>query len=151
MAPYLRRVPYIPDHNLYRDYYKGSGLAVFKGNFQDGSGILSNIMRYALPIVKSVGKTVGKSVLRSGADVLRDVISGERDIKTALRQRGLEGLKHVGTELAGKVLGSVKQKGGRRRRRQTKATPRKRKRAEVLDIFDISTKRRNKRACENIF
>ena len=142
-----RRIPYIPNRSLYKDYYRasgGGGLPVFRGIHQDGSGLLGNIFRFAMPLVKSAGKTL----LKSGAEALSDVVSGEKDIKSALKERGLQGLQQVGRNVTGRLLGALddgatrEQQGGRRRRyskRSTRTTVaakgRKRKQRET-DIFD---------------
>lgn len=131
-----RRVPYVVNPDLYRDYYRGSGLPVFKGSYQDGSGLLSSIARFALPLLKGFAKSAGKTFLRSGAQALSDVVSGEKDIKTALRQRGLESLKQIGKNTSGQILNAIdgKQTGGRRRKR--KRTTRNTRNIRDSDIFD---------------
>lgn len=129
---YRRRVPYIPNPSAYKNFYSGAGLPVFQGTYQDGSGLLGNIFRTALPILKPFIATAGKTLLKSGAAALQDIISGERDVKTALRTRGLEGLKQVGSDIGKRFLGNgQQQKGGQRRTAR-------RKRTLTTDIFDSS-------------
>ena len=83
--------------NIYEDYYlqqAGSGMPVYSGvETQRGHGlgsILGGFMRSAVPLLKSVGKAVGKQVLRSGMDVASDVISGS-NVKQAVKNRAREG------------------------------------------------------------
>ena len=54
-------------------------------------------------MLKSTAKSAGKILLKSGARAVGDIISGQKDIKTALMDRGLEGLKGL-EELRFKVL-----------------------------------------------
>ena len=97
------RTPYVPDTRAYIQHY-GAGLPAFRGElFQDGHGLGSlfgSVIGKVVPLFKQhvvpTLKTAGKTLLKSGADALTDVISGERDIKTAFRERGKEGLKNIG-------------------------------------------------------
>lgn len=144
---YRRRVPFIADNSLYKNYYRGGNLPVFRGSYQDGSGLLGNFFRSAIPILKPFLASAGKTLLNTGATVLNDVLTqgGETDIKTILKKRGIEGLKKAGKDITEQALEKIKtsrQKGGwRRQRRKTQ------KRKITPDIFDnISpTKRRCKR------
>lgn len=110
MNVYRRRVPYIADPSLYKDYYRGAGLPAFRGTTVDGSGLLGNFLRSALPIIKPFAISAGKNLLRSGAAALSDVVSGEKDVKTDLKQRSLEGLKHVGKDISSRLLRTFKSK-----------------------------------------
>ena len=62
----------------------GHGLTAFAGvAVQRGHGlgsILSGLFRGALPILKNVGKAVGKQLLKSGLEVASDVVSGVKVI-----------------------------------------------------------------------
>lgn len=115
------RVPFIPNRALYENHYRlrGGVLPVFRGTYQDGSGLLSNLFRSALPILKSTALSAGKTLLKSGADVLSDISSGRADIKTAIKQRGMEGLKSVGRDVLGRTVGAIReQTGGKRKRKK---------------------------------
>lgn len=127
---YRHRASYIPNTKIYADYYTGAGLPVFRGVVQDGSGLLGDLFRYALPILKPLAVSAGKNLLRSGTAALSDVVSGERDFKTALKHRGLEALKETGKDVLSKL-------GGKQE------TAKKRTKKEI-DIFD-STRPRGKR------
>ena len=52
--------------------------------------------------------TAGKTLLKSGADALGDVISGEKDIMSAIKDRGKEGLKQVGSDVKDVVVNSIR-------------------------------------------
>ena len=138
MSPYRRRVPYIPDRSVYKLHYNsaGGGLPVFRGVYQDGSGLLSNIFRSALPILKSAGKTL----LKSGARALTDVVEG-KDIKTAIKHRGVEGLKTVGRDMLGRAETALRQTGGRRRVSTTLVRPGRKRSVQSI----------TKKACSDIF
>lgn len=134
MVVVYRRVPYVADPDIYKEYYSGSGLPIFRGTYQDGSGLFSSIGKFAFPLLKNFAKSAGKTLLRSGAQALSDVVSGESDIKSVLRQRGLESLKEIGKTTTGQILNAIdgKQSGGRRRKRK----PSPRSRGYNWDIFD---------------
>lgn len=146
MPAYRRQVPFVADYNLYRRQY-GGGIPVFKGtHFQQGYGLGSlfgSLARGVLPILKSAGK----EMLKSGAQALGDVISGDRDFGEVVRERGLAGLKNVGrnvTQQVANVLdGKVSSTPSRKRHQRT---ARKRKTVSAVagrDVFNQnSTKRK---------
>lgn len=150
------RVPYVPNHELYRQYYSGGGFPnVFTGDaWQKGyglGGLFSGLIRRAMPILKDTALSAGKNLLRSGADLFEDVISGKKDWKTALKDRGIEGLKRVGGDVKNRVL-----RGGRKNKRKIPTTTKQinqgrggRKRQR--DIFDDKneglTRKRGKQDC----
>lgn len=142
---YRRRVPYIADNALYKDFYRGGNLPVFRGVYQDGSGLIGNFFRSVIPIVKPILASAGKTLLKTGVSALDDVLSGERDFKRILKRRGIEGLKTVGKDVTEQALKSLKteQSGGwRGQKRKT------RKRKRTPDIFDNQEKNHPKRRCK---
>ena len=126
--------------SLYDNYYSqqvGSGLPVYGGvSVQRGHGlgsILGGLFRGALPILKGVGKAVGKQLIKSGLNVANDVVAG-RNLKNSLKRRAREG--------ASSLLANQSGSGLKRRRRNAKiatsqkATTRKRRKREISpDIF----------------
>jgi hypothetical protein len=85
------------NNNPYIDYYlhqAGSGISVYGGvENQKGHGlgsILGSLFRSATPLLKSIGKKVGKQVLHSGLQVADDVLSGS-NLKQSLKRRAKEG------------------------------------------------------------
>ena len=73
---------------------KGGSLAGFSGvRYQRGAGLGSlfrGLFRTILPVVKSVGKTVGRQALATGAQVASDVLDG-RNVGQSIKQRGRQG------------------------------------------------------------
>lgn len=127
------RTPYVPNTDAYIQHY--GGLPTFRGDlFQDGHGLGSlfgSLARKVVPLfskyVAPTLKTAGKTLLKSSAEAISDVISGERDFKTAFRERGKEGLKNVGKQ----VVNRLNQSGEGRRRRNKRL-----KLSHRPDIFD---------------
>lgn len=127
------RTPYVPDSRAYLHHY-GAGLPTFRGDlFQDGYGLgnfFGSLVRKVVPVFKKYVaptlKNAGKTLLKSGTEALTDVLSGEKDIKTAFEERGRQGLKNVGKV----VVKRLNQEGDGRRRR---------KRVRREDIFDNPT------------
>ena len=114
---------YKPNKDLYKQYYCGHGsFPVFEGVIhQRGYGLgnfLSGIFRGAIPIFKRIGKSVGKELLKGGAEVAGDVLAGE-NIKSALKKRASQRIS--------KFLASQEGQGYARKRI---------KRARKVDIFD---------------
>ena len=77
-------------NNLYARYYldqqQGRGMPVFRGSLwqaghgQHGyglGGLFRSIARAAMPAVKSGAKTLGKIALKSGTNLLGDVLAGK--------------------------------------------------------------------------
>src|SRR5215469_9185478 len=69
---------------LYEDYYlsqSGSGIPVFQGSrTQAGHGlgsIFSGLFRFAMPLLKSLGISLGNQALRTGAQIATDVADGQ--------------------------------------------------------------------------
>src|SRR5277367_3038079 len=68
---YFRGHPYVPPSSQ-----EGHGLG----------SILSSIARTAIPFLKPIAKTIGRTVLDKGCEVGRDVIEGQ-NLKTSFRKR----------------------------------------------------------------
>ena len=87
----MRLIKYYPNTNGIHQHYcqTGGGIPVFAGSpIQQGSGLgnlLSGLVRSALPILK---KTVLPAAVRTGKEVLSDVITKKRGFKQALLQSG---------------------------------------------------------------
>ena len=118
---------------LYEDYYvtqSGSGLPIFQGSrTQAGHGlgsIFSGLFRFAMPLLKSLGISVGKQALRTGAQIATDVADGQQFGDSAKRRIGDTIKQYVPS------FGSQSGSGKRRRRFKLLKNSKKRK----LDIFD---------------
>lgn len=87
------RTPYIPltEKQWLTHLQSGHGLDMYRGGrFQRGyglGGIFGSLLRTVMPIVKSVGKTIGRQALRTGAAVASDVLHGG-DVGEALKTHG---------------------------------------------------------------
>lgn len=84
---------YCCNNKAYEDYYLsqvGNGMPYYTGvQYQRGNGIgsiFASIGRAVLPLLKSGAKTVGKEVLKSGAQFASDVASGKNVKQAALRR-----------------------------------------------------------------
>ena len=124
----------------YENYYlqqAGSGIPAYAGvPSQRGHGlgsILGGLFRGALPLLKNIGKTVGKQLLKSGLEVASDVVSGQK-FKTSMKRRAREG--------ASTLLGVQSGSGVQRKRSPLKSASsrkgvgRKRRKREITpDIF----------------
>lgn len=128
-------------HNPYEEYYLnqakgndsyqlGGSLSGFRGaRLQRGSGLGSlfkGFVRTALPFAKTGAKLLGKSLLSTGANILKDVANGE-GFKQSLKKRGKQGGK--------KFLSSLNNQMGRgtkRKRVSDKTAPQKNKRKKTL-------------------
>lgn len=137
--------------NAYEEYYlnqAGSGLPVFIGSrHTKGHGIgnvLSGLVRLAVPVLKSTGKAVLKEGLRTGIDVLGDVLSGS-DIKSSVKRRA----RQSGSRLVKKATNKLKRqlistqppppgrkKKGIKRRLNNQPLHSTKKRRRGRDIFD---------------
>jgi hypothetical protein len=129
---------------------RGSGVSM------RGAGIGSSLLAFARRIKpylvragKATAKAVGKSALKSGVNLVKDVIVGRKNVGEAFKRRASE----TGEELVDKLESKVKKMtGGRRRRRRTKRlTPRRkrvssssasRKRRFVSNLAGAGKKRR---------
>lgn len=76
----------------------GRGLGTYTGErYQRGYGlgaIFGSLLRSIMPIVKNVGRAVGKQALRTGASVAQDVLDGT-DIQESLKTRGKQGARRL--------------------------------------------------------
>lgn len=88
----MGRVPYDPEQCIkaHKMHY-GTGIPVFRGEFnQQGSGLgnmLAGLARRAIPLLTPIAKTVGKEILKTGGQVLTDVLTGKDDIKSSAKKR----------------------------------------------------------------
>ena len=95
-------------YSSFDDYYQrqvGNGIPVFIGGRLRGSGIgnvLGGLARMFLPVLKRTGKSVLKQGLRTGVDILGDVVSGE-NIKSSASRR----IRQSGSTLLNKASRAV--------------------------------------------
>ena len=70
-----------------------------------GYGIFSSFLRYLVPVLKSVGKTLGKEVLATGAKTALDVVDGV-ELKDAVKKRAREGAHNMFQKAADATIGN---------------------------------------------
>ena len=131
---------YVPNKQLYKDYYCGHGyIPVFGGKMrQEGYGIgnvLGGLFRSAMPLLKNLGKKVGSQLLRGGKDVVKDIIAGKR-IKSSLKKRGMERAKQFFTNEIPMEEHSYLPNRKRKRKSNTNKRNRNRPPRKRKDIFD---------------
>ena len=114
----------------------GAGLPIFTGSrYPVGSGLLGNIARIALPLLKSVGKTA----LRHGAQALSNTISDSISGGDNWKDAAIRNAKTMALNTARDVL-PVKQQ--RRRNVKPPNPPRQRKRQKGRGIKKPSIKKK---------
>lgn len=105
-------VAYVCNPKAYKDHY-GHGLdRTFVGSIvQDGyglGGLISSLARQAipllLPILKRTAKTAGKTLVKHGSNVLRDVVLEKKNLKQSLKRHATSGLSDILEDL-GKQTG----------------------------------------------
>lgn len=127
-----RNVPYVCNPKAYKEHY-GRGLNdAFVGNIvQEGyglGGLFSGLMRQAipllLPVLKQTAKTAGKTLVKRGSNVLKDVVLEKKNLKQSLKRHAAGGLSDILEDL-GKQTGRGRPFCKKRKRRKIKG-----------DIFD---------------
>lgn len=137
----MTRTIYSPNRDLYRKYYHGGGLPVFRGmRHQAGYGLgsfFSSLKKTIMPLVHSkllpILKSTGKNLLRSGTDVVSDVILNNKDLKSTVINRGKEALKRSATDTIPFFTGA--QSGSGQKRRKKKVKRRITSKNKTTDIF----------------
>ena len=137
----MGRVPYVPDVNVYRNHY-GGALPVFRAYYnQRGAGFFGNLIKSALPLVKSGAKHLLTRGLKTGANILSDVVSGEKNFKSAFHDRGKEALSDLGKSVVNRINSSTSpyHSTSKKRKRQTVSSRpvkrSKKKQNKQQDIF----------------
>jgi hypothetical protein len=98
-----------------------------RGSGQRGHGlgnVLVKFLRFVKPYALSAGKSIGKSLLKSGVGLAKDVIVEKGKVGEAFKRRASE----VGEDLTNKLETKVKKMTGGRKRRRTKRLTARRKR-----------------------
>ncbi len=127
--------------DLYETYYlnqSGSGLPIFVGySGQRGHGLgsmLGGLVRKAMPLLQRGLKSFGKQALKTGMEIVSDVVDGQSPKMAARRRigqgikRGVKrGIKHIAREA------NIRPQIGRGRRRKVRRT--KAKKPRLNDIF----------------
>jgi hypothetical protein len=100
------------DYDLWLSYYgsqalqTGFGIEGYRGiPYQRGAGLGSffrSLFRMAIPVIKSVGRNVGKHALAAGANVMSDLVQGRPVIDTVRKHSKAETAKLL--REAGEIL-----------------------------------------------
>lgn len=139
----MGKIAYVPNVNAYRNHY-GGALPVFRAYEQRGAGFFGNLLRSALPLVKSGAKKLLTSGLKTGANILSDVVSGEKNFETALRDRGSEALTDIKKSVVNRIGSHNKtsKTSSRKRKKQASTTrpPTKKSKKNINKQRDIFTK-----------
>ena len=126
--------PYI---RYYLEQQQGQGISVFRGSpWQMGhgqmgyglGGLFRSIARSVMPMVKSGAKALGNIALKSGKNLLGDVLAG-KNVKEAAKARAVEAANVAKNKAAERVRTYAQAGGGRHTKRsRTGSTGTKRKR-----------------------
>lgn len=104
----------------------GSGdFPIYHGSMQRGAGLGSlfrGLWKFAFPIAKSIGRTVGKQAFKSAGGVAKDVIGG-RDLQSSLEDRAGEGAKALVRKAASGVRKRMQKGRGLSRARKRRVLP----------------------------
>lgn len=116
---------------------KGRGLPVFSGEiYQRGygfGGLLASLARRAIPFLAPLAKTVGRSLLKTGGKVAHDVIVERKNLKNALRQRGVEAISELLESPQTRPEASPRSLTKKKRRSVGILAASKRKKVDILD------------------
>lgn len=120
------------DTKLCLEHYCNQHGGYFASDFpiQRGYGFLSALRRFAIPLLKTTGRYLGKRLLATGQNVLEDMDYG-KSFKVAARDRFRESASGIKDDVIRKLKGGKINKR-KRRARKKQNTPRKRKCADVF-------------------
>ena len=129
----MGKVPYVCKKQQYENHFMGQiggGNEYFSGQaIQEGYGlgnVLASMVKQALPLIVKHGKPIAKrgakELLKSGTNVVKDVVIDKKKPMTSIKSRGKDSIKSFLTQ---------KGKGIRKRKPKTKICKSKLKK----DIF----------------
>ena len=108
---------------------------------QRGGGFFSSLANIAKTAAPFLFRTIAPSAVKFTQDVIHDVGSGRRGLKGALKKRGLEALKGVGSKL---MKGGGNKRGHKSTRKKTIKKNKKVKKKRIYtcnkkikDIFNV--------------
>ncbi len=129
----------------YENYYVnqcGHGMPVFYGaRGQRGHGIgavLGGLWRTVFPILKRIAPIIGRKVLKTGAQIARDVSDGrsfEESAKTHVLNAVEEGINKIIPAPAPQSGSGIRRRAATKRKRQIGSGKPKKKRRKRSDIF----------------
>lgn len=134
----MGKVPFTPNLDIYRQHY-GGALPVFRGyKHQKGAGFFGNLLKSAIPIIKSGGKKLLGTTLKTGANILSDVLTGDSNFETAFRNRGKEALTDIKKSVVKNVAShrQVPKSAPKKRKAQNQSKKQlNKKRKPATDVF----------------
>ena len=110
---------------------------------QRGGGFFSSLANIAKSAVPFLFRTIAPSAMKFTRDVVHDVTSGHSDLRGALKKRGIEALKGVGSRI---MKGGKKNRSRlpskKKKKRQRKTVKKKKKKTRTCngnldDVFDM--------------
>ena len=113
----------------------GGSIPVFRGlTRQRGygiGGIFSKMFQRIAPVLKNVARSAGKQLVKTGANIITDVIDGNN-----LKKSAISNLSHGGQQLISSLTSKLKTpKRGGVKRKSTNTSVKKKKRCITNDIF----------------
>ena len=147
--------------SLYEDYFLSQsgagGINVFSGpRYMRGRGlgsILGGLGRVLLPLLKRGGRVLLKEGLRTGTDIVGDVLDGQ-NFKSSLKKRGREGGERIVHRAMKRMRGegimaappgqSIKSRRSRKRKKKLDIT-RKRKAPKQRMMMMMKKKKKKKK------
>ena len=124
----MRRAPYVCNGQMYRDHFLGQvggGGDYFQGDLvQEGYGlgnVLGGLIRQALPLALKYGKPLAKrsaqELLKTGTNIVNDVVIKKRKPITSIKSHGLQSLQNIVSQTGkGSKKSSKKRKGSKAKR-----------------------------------
>lgn len=122
----------------YGSYQKGTGLGRMWGSFIKWiSPLVSKVKDYAMPILKTGSKVVGKEVINAASDIANAVLEGKnlKDTASERISQGIDNLMSDKKQMSGEGLPTINKK--RKRIFGSLVSRSKKRKPRVLDIFDL--------------
>ena len=125
--------------HVFKHYYQsqtgaGGSIPVFRGSTRQRGygigGIFSKVFQRLAPVLKNVAKSAGRQLVKSGANIITDVIDGR-----SLRNAAMSNLSSGGQQLVSSLTSKLTKKRGGVKRKTTISPVKKKRRRITNDIF----------------
>uniref|UniRef100_A0A158P4C8 Uncharacterized protein n=1 Tax=Tetranychus urticae TaxID=32264 RepID=A0A158P4C8_TETUR len=134
----MQRKVYCPRHSDFKSYYLSqagqgfSDIEIFRGSpYQRGYGFGSLFKRFAIPVLKFLGKQAVKTGINVGQDLLEN-----KNLKQTLKERGKESLRNLAKQSIDKANVMLAQSGSGVKRKRLYKKKKKAVKRKKKDIFD---------------
>ena len=107
---------------------------------QRGGGFFSSLANLAKSAVPFLMRTIAPNAMKFTQDVISDVSSGQRNVRGALKKRGIEALKGVGSQLLA---------GGKRKRKKSTTTSKNKNKRSHHNNTRKKKKKKKSSRCNN--